>query len=99
MEKHRTDCCALMQLSRVDNNTSLGALKAAIKKLTKEKNNNTEVGITTGNGQTAIFTIVSPGESVLAANLEVVGFKPVHTFERRVGYPQVGDLTMYIKNL
>lgn len=99
MEKHRTDCCALMQLSRVDNNTSLGALNAAIVKLTKEKYANTEVGITTGNGQTAVFTIVSPGEDILAKNLEAVGFKPVHTFERRVGYPQVGDLTMYIKNL
>ena len=99
MEKHRTDCCALMQLSRVDNNTSLGALQRAIVKLTAEKLANTEVGITTGNGQTAIFTIVSPGEDVLAINLEAVGFKPVHTFERRVGYPKHGDLTMYIKNL
>ncbi len=99
MEKHRTDCCALMQLSKVDNNTSLGALKTAIVKLTKEKYANTEVGVTTGNGQTAIFTIVSPGENVLAANLEAVGFKSVHKFERRVGYPQTGDLTMYIKNL
>jgi len=99
MEKHRTDCCALMQLSRVDNNTSLGALNAAIVKLTKEKYANTEVGITTGNGQTAIFTIVSPGEDILAENLTTVGFKPVHTFERRVGYPKHGNLTMYIKNL
>jgi hypothetical protein len=99
MEKHRTDCCALMQLSRVDNNTSLGALQRAIVKLTAEKLANTEVGITTGNGQTAIFTIVSPGEDILAKNLETVGFKPVHTFERRVGYPKMGDLTMYIKNL
>ena len=99
MEKHRTDCCALMQLSRVDNNTSLGALNAAIKRLTKEKYANTEVGITTGNGQTAIFTIVSPGEDILAENLTTIGFKPIHTFERRVGYPKHGDLTMYIKNL
>ena len=60
---------------------------------------NTEVGITTGNGQTAIFTIVSPGEDILAENLTTIGFKPIHTFERRVGYPKHGDLTMYIKNL
>jgi hypothetical protein len=99
MEKHRTDCCALMQLSRVDNDTSLNNLTRAIVKLTAEKLANTEVGITTGNGQTAIFTIVSPGEDILAKNLETVGFKPVHTFERRVGYPKMGDLTMYIKNL
>jgi hypothetical protein len=99
MEKHRTDCCALMQLSRVDNDTSLNNLTRAIIKLTAEKLANTEVGITTGNGQTAIFTIVSPGEDILAKNLETVGFKPVHTFERRVGYPKMGDLTMYIKNL
>ena len=99
MEKHRTDCCALMQLSKVDNDTSLGALNAAIVKLTKEKYANTEVGVTTGNGQTAIFTIVSPGEDTLAKNLVKVGFISVHKFERRVGYPKVGDLTMYIKNL
>lgn len=99
MKKHRTDCCALMQLSKVDNNTSVVSLKYAIKRLTKEKYANTEVGVTTGNGQTAIFTIVSPDEDILAKNLVEVGFKPVHTFERRVGYPKTGDLTMYIKNL
>ena len=99
MEKHRTDCCALMQLSRVNNGTSVLSLEMAIDKLTKEKNANTEVGITTGNGQTAIFTIVSPGEGILAENLVKVGFIPVHQFERRVGYPKEGDLTMYIKNL
>jgi len=99
MEKHRTDCCALMQLSRVNNYTSVEDLEAAIVKLTKEKYENTEVGITTGNGQTAIFTIVSPGEDILAINLKAVGFIPVHQFERRVGYPPMGDLTMYIKNL
>lgn len=99
MEKHRTDCCALMQLSRVDNDTSLLSLSIAISKLTQEKHANKEVGFTTGNGQTAVFTIVSPGEDILADNLTKLGFKPVHTFERRVGYPPMGDLTMYIKNL
>ena len=99
MEKHRTDCCALAQISRVNDDTSIAELEYAIKRLTKEKHANTEVGVTTGNGQTAIFTIVSPGEDILAKNLVKVGFAPVHQFERRVGYPQTGDLTMYIKNL
>ena len=60
---------------------------------------NTEVGVTTGDGQTATFTIVSPGEDVLEQNLIELGYTLSHTFPRRVGYPDVGDLKMYIINL
>lgn len=99
MIKTTTDCCALCQLSRVNDETSKETIKNKIKKLTKEKKENKEVGYTTGNGQTAVFTIVSPGEDILESNLKELGFKKVHTFERRVGYPNNGDLKMYIKNL
>lgn len=99
MEKHTTDCCALCQLSRVNNGTTVAELKYAIKVLTKEMEANVEVGMTTGKGQTAVFTIISPSEDVLENNLVKLGFVKTHNFKRRVGYPKTGDLKMYIKNL
>jgi hypothetical protein len=99
MLKTVTDCCALCQLSQVNNETPIENIERAIKRLTEEKEENTEVGYTTGNGQTAVFTIVSPGEHILENNLKKLGFEMKHTFERRVGYPNHGDLKMYIKNL
>lgn len=103
MRKITTGCCALCQLDQVSNETTIDQLEYTIEKLTKEKGENTEVGITTGNGQTAVFTIVSRGEQILESNLKKLGFKYVHDFERRKGYNEVsndpGDLKMYIKNL
>ena len=99
MRKTTTSCCALCQISRVGNDTPIAYLERVIAQLKVEKENNTEVGVTTGNGQTAVFVIVSPGEWVLEANLKTLGFVNAHTFERRKGYPPLGDLTMYIKNL
>lgn len=99
MIKVTTDCCALCQLAKVNNDTPIEHIKYAINKLKEEKDKNTEVYVTTGNGQTAVFTIVSPGEDVLEKNLKELGFEQKHTFERRKGYPTTGDLKMYIKNL
>lgn len=99
MQKTTTACCALCQINNVGNETSIDYLQYAIDKLKEEKLVNTEVGITTGNGQTAVFIIASPGENILKQNLKDLGFENKHIFERRVGYPQVGDLEMYIKNL
>lgn len=103
MIKVTTDCCALCQIAKVDNETSIDHLEYVIKKLKKEKENNKEVGITTGNGQTAVFTIIAPGENILEQNLIKLGFEQIHTFERRKGYNEIsknpGDLKMYIKNL
>lgn len=99
MLKTATDCCALCQLSRVNNFTSKEDIEKNLIQLRKEKLRNVEVGISTGNGQTAVFTIVSPGEHVLENNLKFLGFKLIHTFERRKGYPKLGNLKMYIKNL
>jgi len=98
MLKTRTDCCAFCQISKVGNNTSRKALQRAVDKLTLQMEANTEVGITHGNGQTAVFVVVSPGEDKLAANLEALGFEDKHTFDRRRGYPP-GTLSLYIKNL
>lgn len=99
MEKSTTACCALCQISKVGNSTPIENLRAAVRLLREQKEANTEVGITTGNGQTAVFVIVSPGENILERNLKKLKFRNAHTFERRVGYPALGDLKMYIKNL
>jgi hypothetical protein len=99
MKKTTTACCALCQINNVNNDTTIEELEYAIDILTNQKEKNTEVGITTGNGQTSVFVIVSPGEYVLSRNLKKLGFELKHTFERRKGYPPVGELEMYIKNL
>ena len=98
MKKTSLPCCALCQISSVSNGTTEAEFKSAIELLTVQKNNNTEVGISTGNGQTAAFVIVSPGEERLRKTLENVGFNYTHTFDRRKGYP-AGRLDMYVINL
>ena len=97
--KTTTDCCALCQLSRISNDTPKQDIQDKLDIFKVEMEVNTEVGITHGKGQTAVFTIVSPGEWVLEKNLKELGFVKVHEFERRRGYPPIGDLKMYIKNL
>lgn len=99
MRKVTTGCCALCQIDQVSNDTPIDNLERVLAQLSKEKEANTEVGITTGNGQTATFTIVSPGEDELEANLIKLGYTHVWTFERRKGYPATGDNKLYIKNL
>lgn len=99
MRKVQTGCCALAHLDKLNNNTDIRDIQSAIRVLKKQKEENTEVGITTGNGQTAIFSIVSPGEDILENNLIECGFKEIHQFERRKGYPSLGNLKMYILNL
>ena len=99
IKKTTTDCCAMCQLSRVNNDTPKEDIKNVLTLLKYQKDANVEVGVTTGNGQTAVFTIVSPGEVILEKNLQELGFEHKHNFERRVGYPAVGNLKMYIKNL
>lgn len=99
MRKVTTGCCALCQIDQVSNDTPILSLEWSLEVLRRQKEANTEVGITTGNGQTATFTIVSPGEDILEQNLIDLGYTHVWTFERRKGYPNKGDLKMYIKNL
>ena len=106
MRKVTTGCCAMAQLDRVNDLTPKDDIKRVLDKLSFEMRRNTEVGVTTGNGQTAVFTIVSPGENILEFNLKELGFVYTHSFPRRVGYPVIRDeegdvklLKMYIKNL
>ncbi len=103
--KTNTDCCALCQISQINNETSKDYIASVLDDLKLEKEANIEVGYTTGNGQTAVFAIVSPGEDILENNLIELGFEFKHSFERRKGYNERanplfrGDLKMYIKNL
>lgn len=100
MRKIPTGCCALCQIDQVSNDTPIDELEAVLGFLKEQKENNTEVFVDgTGNGQTATFTIVSPGEDVLEANLIELGYTKVWEFERRVGYPRTGNLKLYIKNI
>lgn len=99
MRKITTGCCALCQLDQVSNDTPIMSLEWSLEVLKRQKEANTEVGVTTGNGQTATFTVVSPGEDQLEANLISLGYTKVWEFERRKGYPKEGNLKLYIKNL
>lgn len=99
MRKLTTGCCALCQIDQVNNETKIEAVDFALSLLKRQKDENTEVGITTGTGQTATFTIVSPGEDILENNLIELGYTKVWEFERRRGYPKEGNLKLYIKNL
>lgn len=99
MRKLTTGCCALCQIDQVNNETKIEAMDFALSLLKRQRDENTEVGITTGNGQTATFTIVSPGEDILENNLIELGYTKVWEFERRRGYPKEGNLKLYIKNL
>jgi len=99
MTKTTTDCCALCQLSRVSNHTPVKVIEIKLEQLRREMEENVEVGVSRGKGQTAVFTIVSPGEDTLEANLISLGFQEVWQFSRRRGYPETGDLKLMIKNL
>lgn len=99
MRKLTTGCCALCQIDQVNNETKIEELDFALSLLKRQKDENTEVGFTTGKGQTATFTIVSPGEDILENNLIELGYTKVWEFERRRGYPKEGNLKLYIKNL
>lgn len=99
MKKTTTACCALCQINDVNNGTTKSQLEGAINILREGMVNNREVYYTTGNGQTSVFVIASPGEDALKETLKSVGFRVKHTFSRRVGYPKTGALEMYIKNL
>lgn len=98
MKKTATACCALAQLSGVDNETPMRDLIAELTKLKIEGARSFTPGDDSGKGQKCIFVVSTPAEDQLRANLEVLGFVKVHRFERRVGYP-TGMLTMHVINL
>jgi hypothetical protein len=98
INKYSTSCCALCQIAQLDNNTTEEAIQTEIDKLTKEMHRNKDVGISYGTGQTAVFTIISPGEDRLEAKLIKLGFQKTYDFQRRKYYPK-GALKMFMKDL
>ena len=98
MEKSLTACCALAQLSGLNNNTTIQELEYKLNLLSEDVKNKYVPGDTSGKGQRAIFAITTPVEEPLEYSLKHVGFREVHQFERRNGYPE-GILKMFIKNL
>lgn len=99
MQKNKTNCCALAHLSGLSNTTTKKEIKTQLKSLKKEALKGFIPGDNSGLGQTSVFTIVTPSENKLTKKLVKVGFKECHTFKRRVGYPQTGNLRMLIYNL
>ena len=98
MKFNPTDCCALAHLCDINNDTGLDLLKAVLLYRKQKMLENKEVGVSTGEGQAAIFSIISPGEDRLEKKLKLLGFKEVTTFDRRKGYPK-GRLKMYLIEL
>ncbi len=99
IRKHATPCCAMALLHGMNNNTTYSQLSNLLERLREEKVNNTEVGVSTGNGQTLLQAVVSPGEYKLREVLEKAGFVKAFEFERRVGYPKTGNLEMFMVHL
>lgn len=96
--KTTTACCALAQINGIGNNTPIADIRKELDLLKEESKEVYVPGDTSGRGQRAVFVITTPDETLLRANLKVLGFKKVHTFSRRKGYPD-GKLKMYIKNI
>lgn len=98
MKINATQCCALAHLCQVSNDININELKRIISLKRIEMKTNKDVGISYGTGQTAMFTIVSPGEDRLENVLKECGFEFQYEFARRVGYPD-GMLKYYLLDL
>lgn len=97
--KHSTHCCALAHLCGIGNNIEEEYLQKILDAQKQQALDNKQVYFGNETGQTAFFTIVTyPDEAILQEKLENVGFQHVHTFKRRVGYPE-GELHMMVKNV
>lgn len=96
INKKQLACCALCQITAGDKD-SIESISAQIEQLKQDAKLEWNPEDRT-SGERAAFVIVSPGETILASNLEKLGFKPIAEFNRRNGYPQTGLLTMWFLN-
>lgn len=90
-------CCAMCQVS-CNNDDSYEELNAMIQRTKKESklewNPNDRA-----SGERAIIVITTPWENNLEANLKKLNFKVIKDdLKRRNGYPQVGNLKMWMLN-
>ena len=95
--KYGTTCCALGILSANCESTiheitwQVDAAKKSAQKVWKPDNRD--------GGETCLLCVTTPTEQVLETKLKTVGFKVIHDFNRRNGYPQNGKLKLWSLNL
>lgn len=95
IQKHKTACCALCQLT-ASNEDSLNDLKDAVDVIKAEAKASWTPEDRNG-GERCIFVITAPEEKTLEDNLRKIGFDVAWSFNRRNGYPK-GLLTMWELN-
>lgn len=97
--KTETDCCAMCQISRLNDDTTIEEIETALNQLRYQAKQYNKPFIQNGFGQTCVFTVTSPGEHILREKLKQIGFKEVHQFKRRISYPQTGLNRLHVINL
>lgn len=97
IEKYRTKCCALAQLS-LSNDHYFEEIKSVIEEMKDEAI--TEMNMyernTFGTHERAVFVITLPHENILVENLQKLGFEEIATFHRRNCYPEDSMLKMWL---
>jgi len=84
MDLKTTGCCALSQISRVNNTTKLAKLKVLIEQKRNEALNENADPYSYAVAQTCLFVVTTESEIPLAKKLKKLGFKEMHTFKRRL---------------
>jgi hypothetical protein len=93
INRGRTMCCALGQLS-LNNDNTLQEIQLVIDDMKKEIINGDATR--RNGGEKAVFVITLPIEIKLEKTLEAFGFKFIYEFHRRDCYPQDELLKMWI---
>lgn len=91
--KWQMSCCAMCQFT-ASNDTPLSEIKAGIEQLKKESKLEWQP-TNRDSGERAIQMVTTPYEVELEEKVKKLGFKHIATFNRRNGYPQVGQLKLW----
>ena len=96
INKYRTSCCALATLS-LSNIDTFDEIQEVIETMKDESNEKMTIYETmdTGMKEKAVFVITLPQETILANNLEKLGFKQIAEFHRRNCYFHEDMLKMW----
>lgn len=98
--KNSTDCCAMCQISGINNDTDSNEILEFLKAQKKEALENKDVYVGKDTGQTFVTCVVTlPDEEELMAKLKKLGFIVLLNFPRRVGYPKGRNILMGINVL
>lgn len=103
MNFNSTNCCALALLSSLDNNINTNDLTQKINTLKEIATNNVNlvgryISSVAFTGQTAVLAVTTDRELELENKLINQGFKHIHSFKRRKGYPE-GILKLWVLDL